>query len=293
MVKKDSLNKYSKKINSQFGEDGIILEIINRLGKDNLDNWCVEFGARDGISDSNTFNLVNNHNYKAVLIEGDKNYYKKLCQNFNDKKIIKINKYVNFFGENKLDNILLDTDIKKNFDFLSIDIDGCDYYIFQSLELYRPKIVCIEFNHLIPNSVNFVQEKNFQIKQGSSARSLVGLANSKNYQLVATSFSNLFFIDKSYSHTVIDSEIFIDDLIDDSEIKNFIFPGYDGTLHTTKPVKLGWHKLDIKNEKIQILPSYLRNFPDDYNIFQKIFFLIFREFFNPGRFLKKIFKRLK
>ena len=76
--------------------------------------------------------------------------------------------------------------------------------------------MCIEFNHLIPNSVNFVQEKNFQIKQGSSARSLVELANSKNYQLVATSFSNLFFVDKSYSHTVIDSEIFIDDLIDDS-----------------------------------------------------------------------------
>lgn len=293
MFKKDLLNNYSKKISSQFGEDGILLEILNRLGKENLDGWCVEFGARDGISDSNTYNLIKNHNYKGVLIEGDKNYYNKLCKNFKDDTIVKINKYVTFLGENKLDNILLNTNIKKNFDFLSIDIDGCDYYILASLNLYRPKIICVEYNHLIPNSVEFIQEKNFDIKQGSSAKSLTNLAKTKNYQLIASSFSNLFFIENSYSDFVIKDEISIEDLIDDSEIKNFIFPSYDGTLHTTKPVKLGWHKLDIKNKKIQVLPSYLRKFPDDYNIFQKILFLIFREFFNPGRFIKKLFKTLK
>ena len=75
MNQKDSLNNYSKKINSQFGEDGILLEVLKRLGTENLDRWCVEFGARDGISDSNTYNLIKNHNYKAVLIEGDTDYY--------------------------------------------------------------------------------------------------------------------------------------------------------------------------------------------------------------------------
>jgi len=293
MVKKDSLNKYSKKINSQFGEDGIILEIINRLGKDNLDNWCVEFGARDGISDSNTYNLIKNHNYKAVLIEGDKDYYNKLCLNFKNDSIVKVNKYVNFSGNDKLDNILNETNIPKNFDFLSIDIDGCDYHVFNSLQIFRPKIICIEFNHFIPNSVEFVQEKNFDTKQGSSAKSLIKLGIDKNYKLIASSFSNLFFIDKSYYNLISKEEISIDDLIDDSETKNFIFCGYDGSLHTTKPLKLGWHKLNIKNKKIQVLPSFLRSFPDDYNIFQKILFLIFREIFDPGRFLRKFFKKNK
>ena len=54
------LNSFEKKIYSQFGEDGILEEILKRLGEQNIDKWCVEFGARDGISDSNTYNLINN-----------------------------------------------------------------------------------------------------------------------------------------------------------------------------------------------------------------------------------------
>lgn len=290
-MKKEILNKYSKKIYSQFGEDGIILEILNRLGSQNLDNWCVEFGARDGMSDSNTFNLIKNHNYNAVLIEGDKNYFKKLCKNLPQKEVIKINKFVNFSGDDNLDRILETTSIPKNFDILSIDIDGCDFYIFQSLANYRPKLVCLEFNHLIPNSVEFVQKKSFKIKQGSSGKSLVKLAHEKRYELVASSLTNLFFIEQTYIDKIIKEKITLDDLIDDNDIKNFIFCGYDGTLHTTKPLRLGWHKLEIKNEKIQILPKFLRYFPDDYNLFQKIFFLLIREIIQPGRFIKKIFKK--
>ena len=221
-MNKDSLNNYSKKIFSQFGEDGIILEILNRLTKKNLDFWCVEFGARDGISDSNTLNLIKNYEYKAVLIEGDKKYFKKLCKNFPQDEIIKINRLVSFDGQNKLDNLLKNTKIPKNFDFLSIDIDGCDYYIFESLSEYRPKLLSIEFNQLIPNAIEFVQKKDFKIKQGSSARSLVNLAKKKNYELVASTLTNLFFVDKSYSDLISKTPINLDDLIDDREIQNYI-----------------------------------------------------------------------
>ena len=163
-MKRESLNNFSKKIYSQFGEDGILLEILNRLKNKNLDKWCVEFGAKDGISYSNTYNLIKHYNYNAVLIEGDKKYFKKLSKNLPQKNIIKINKFVNFSGPNNLDEILGSTAIPENFDILSIDIVGCDFYIFESLIKYKPKIVCIEFNHLIPNSVEFVQKKDFKIK---------------------------------------------------------------------------------------------------------------------------------
>ena len=290
-MKRENLNNFSKKIYSQFGEDGILLEILNRLKNKNLDKWCVEFGAKDGISYSNTYNLIKHYNYNAVLIEGDKKYFKKLSKNLPQKNIIKINKFVNFSGPNNLDEILGSTVIPENFDILSIDIDGCDFYIFESLIKYKPKIVCIEFNHLIPNSIEFVQKKDFKVKQGSSAKSLIKLAGKKDYKLVGSSFSNLFFIDKNYFNLVTEKEVLLEDLIDDHEIKNFIFSSYDGTLHTTKPVKLGWHKIELKNEKIQILPKFLRHFPDDYNFFQKIIFLILREFLYPGRFIRKIFRK--
>jgi|TARA_Y100000389_G_scaffold152514_1_gene152535 hypothetical protein len=288
------LNEYSEKLHSQFGEDGIIKEMLNRIDDQNLDKYCVEFGARDGISDSNTYNLIKNHNYKAVLIEGDKKYFKKLCKNFVSDEIIKLNKFVDFDGENSLDKILENTKIPVNFDFLSIDIDGCDYFIFESLKLYRPKIICIEFNHLIPNEVNFVQPKNFDIKQGTSALSLINLAKSKNYFLAGCTLTNLFFVEKTFKNSVLgDSETDLDQIRNDKKIKNIIFPGYDGSLHTTLPVEISWHKLTISNKKIQILPFLLRKFPDDYNLFQKIFFLIYREILNPGRVLKKLFKKLK
>jgi hypothetical protein len=288
------LNEYNEKIYSQFGEDGIIKEILNRIEIENLDKYCVEFGARDGIADSNTYNLIKNHDYKAVLIEGDKKYFKKLCKNFVSDEIIKLNKFVDFYGENSLDKILQNTKIPTNFDFLSIDIDGCDYFIFESLKLYRPKIICIEFNHLIPNEVEFVQQKNFDIKKGTSALSLVNLAKSKNYLLVGCTLTILFFIDKTYKNSVLgDSEIYLDKIRNDKKIKNIIFSTYDGTLHTTLPIEISWHKLTISNKQFQILPFFLRKFPDDYNGIQKLFFLIFREFLYPGRFIKKVINLFK
>ena len=57
-----NLDNFKKNNYSQNGEDGIIKEITKRLklDKNPKNNWCVEFGAWDGIHGSNTFNLVKN-----------------------------------------------------------------------------------------------------------------------------------------------------------------------------------------------------------------------------------------
>ncbi len=291
MKNNSSLNKFEKKIYSQFGEDGIIQEIIKRVGEKNLDKWCVEFGAKDGISDSNTYNLIKNLDYNAVLIEGDKKFFNELKSNIKTDKVVKINKFVSFEGSNKLENILQNTKIPKNFDFLSIDIDGCDYHIFEQLELFTPKIICIEFNHMIPNEVEFVQSKNFAFKQGCSPKSLVNLAKLKNYHLVANTLTNLFFVHENIKNFVLEENISLESIRNDENIKNLIFSGYDGTLFTTKPVEISWHKIKVENKNLQILPKYLRKFPGDYNLVDKVIFYIFREFLFPGRFLKKLFKK--
>ena len=291
MKNNSSLNKFEKKIYSQFGEDGIVQEIFKRIGEKNSDKWCVEFGARDGISDSNTYNLIKNLDYSGVLIEGDKKYFNELKKNIKSDKVIKINKFVSFEGSNKLENILQTTKIPKNFDFLSIDIDGCDYHIFEQLELFTPKIICIEFNHMIPNEVEFVQSKNFAFKHGSSPKSLVDLAKAKNYHLVANTLTNLFFIHGNIKDLVLEENISLENIRNDENIKNLIFSGYDGTLFTTKPIEISWHKIKVENKNFQILPKYLRKFPGDYNLVNKVFFYIYREFLFPGRFLRKFFKK--
>jgi len=137
LIVKADLTQFQKNINSQFGEDGIIEEILNRISQASmLDSWCVEFGAWDGLHLSNTCNLIKNKSYKAVLIEGDVKKHRDLCKNFPSQDVIKICRFVTFDGDSTLDRILQNTPIPCNFDFLSIDIDGCDYFIFESLEIY-------------------------------------------------------------------------------------------------------------------------------------------------------------
>ncbi len=93
-----SLSEFKYSVYSQYGEDGIIEEIFNRLPKHKLDYWCVEFGAWDGVHLSNTCNLIRHSGYKAVLIEADKKRYTQLLSNFPSDNVIKLNKWINFEG---------------------------------------------------------------------------------------------------------------------------------------------------------------------------------------------------
>jgi len=277
-------NIYKKNMFSQNGEDGIIEEIFKRLS-DVSDKRCCEFGAWDGKFLSNTCNLITNHNYWAILIESDKKKFDELNVNFPDKKIIKINKFVNFSGENSLDNILENKSFNKDFDFLSIDIDGCDYWIFESLSKFMPKIICIEFNPSIPNKVEFVQEKNMKINQGSSAKSIIDLGLKKNYFPIASTYCNLFFVHNNFKQKITTLDKFdIDKLLPNSN-DNYIFCGYDGTIFTSKPLNLIWHGISIK--KIKILPKILNKYPCNYNLFQKILIEIFKFYCNPVKYLSK------
>jgi hypothetical protein len=281
---------YKKNIFSQFGEDGIIEEIFKRLNKVS-DKKCCEFGAWDGKYLSNTCNLITNHNWEAILIEADKKKFNEVNINFPSKKIIKINKFVNFYGENSLDNILENNFFNKDFDFLSIDIDGCDYYIFESLSKFSPKVICIEFNPSISNKVEFIQEKNMKINQGSSAKSIINLGLKKNYFPIAATYCNLFFIHNKFKKFLTNIDKYdIDQLLPNS-VDNYIYCGYDGTVFTSKPLDLIWHKLTVK--KIKILPKILNVYPGNYNIFQKILFKFFKFYLNPIKYISKLKSYLK
>ena len=290
-----ALNLFEKNVYSQNGEDGIIEEMLGRISNTSqLDGWCVEFGAWDGIYLSNTYNLIKNKTYKAVLIEGNANKFKKLCKNIPNHDVIKICQFVSFDGDFTLDRLLEKTQIPKNFDILSIDIDGCDYFIFESLTHYRPKIVCIEFNPTIPNEVEFVQPRNFDVTQGASAKSLTKLAEKKSYTLVAITQSNLFFVDDQIKNSIIGSDnISLETLRDDSQCKSFIFCGYDGTILTNNAPRLIWHGIQLDHESLQKLPKYLRKYPENYNLLQRIVFELFLVFKfpktrTPRQFFEKV-----
>ena len=66
-------HKYCKNIYSQNGEDGILQQLIKELNIKN-GTFC-EFGASDGITSSNTYNLIKNFNFSGLAIEYSKQRY--------------------------------------------------------------------------------------------------------------------------------------------------------------------------------------------------------------------------
>lgn len=289
------LGCYARNVYSQFGDDGIIEEIIRRLDQAGLkDGWCVEFGAWDGVHLSNTCNLIRNQGFSAVLIEADRAKYQELCRNLPQENCIKLCRFVEFAGPSSLDGILSDTPIPKNFDFLSIDIDGCDIHILESLVVYRLKLICIEFNPTIPNEVDYVPPRDFSVKHGSSPRSIIAVAERKGYRLVAATFANLFLMPAELVPSVIEAPVALGDVRDDSADKVFVFFAMDGTLLSNRAAwDIQWHRVVRPVARMQILPKYLRVYPDDRSLMQRIAFAAWQVKDDPRRVAKAALRRVK
>lgn len=289
------LSKYQRNYYSQFGEDGVIEEILSRIGvHTQLDSWCVEFGAWDGVYLSNTCHLIRDRGYSAVLIEGDRKKVAQLDRNFPGHNIHKICRFVHFDGDSTLDNILSETPLPKQFDFLSIDVDGVDYYIFEGLRKYQPKIICIEFNPSIPNAVVYIQPKDFSIKQGSSAAAINCLAVTKGYTLVASTKCNLILVRNDLASFVTKSLPSLESINTQGNDPQYLFIGYDGTILSNKTnISMEWHGINAAIEDIQFLPSFLRIFGGDYGRVRRLAFYAFLLLKVPRTFLSMVAKKFK
>jgi hypothetical protein len=287
------LLNHQAKIHSQSGEDGIIRKILETLPE--RDNWCVEFGALDGTSLSNTRNLIEHAEYSAVLIEASAARFKVLESNYSHvEKVTTINRLVGFSEHDNLDHILAETLIPSDFDFLSIDIDGNDYHVWKSSSKFTPKAVCIEFNQTIPNEVKFIQPADPKITQGSSLSALVDLGKEKGYELVCVEGVNAFFVKSKYFALFGIEDNSLTALRVDLSAVTYLFIGYDGTIFLHGQKTMPWHsKLPLKASKIQRLPKFLRKFSDNYNVVERIVFGLYLLFSSPRILIGEVKKRYR
>lgn len=178
---------------SQNGEDGIVEKIFTLIGT--TSKLCVEFGAWDGYHLSNTANLWTN-GWKAVLIEGDSNRYDLLKSNVSEYDCLCICAYVRRDSPNTLEDILERHGVKSAIDLLSIDIDGDDYYVLQSLRRLRPRVIICEYNPTIPAAIDLYADHVSHF--GASVQALCRVAESLGYVLVAVTDTNCFFVQSQY-----------------------------------------------------------------------------------------------
>ena len=228
-------------VTSQWGEDGLIKHIFEVIGTRN--SWCVEFGAWDGKHLSNTWTLLENHQWRGVLIEGDGERAGRLGAAYThpDRHHF-IHAFVGWEGPNRLDALLQRTEIPTDFDLLSIDVDGVDWHIFNGMTAYRPRVVVVEYNPSIPNSVSFVQAAIGDASQGASLRALRDMAQGKGYALIFTTETNAVFVRaEDYARFGIISNAL--HILNPSNMHQLnVFELFDGTMVSAGRTQMLWQK---------------------------------------------------
>ena len=254
------LQDFKADIYSQSGEDGILAELFRRLGIDR--GFCVELGAHDGIHLSNTRHLIERSRWNGILIEPDPRRFQQLRANVRDfGGVTCVEAWVSFEGRDTLDEILARNGAPPDFDLLSIDIDGNDYHLWDSLRRFTPKVVIIEHTPTSPNDVAFVQPRDLRVSQGTSLRSIAHLAGEKGYELCAVTDTNGVFVRTELVPRLGLGDHSLETLRPDSAFTMKLFQLFDGTLKLSGNDRLVWHDLPIDERRLQIVPRVLRGYP--------------------------------
>lgn len=116
---------------SQGGEDGVLLRLFERIGARHRS--FVEFGAWDGRHLSNTANLRLHHGWGGLLMEGS------------DRADGELVRREHVDAEN-IEALLGSYEVPEDFDLLSIDIDGNDYWVWNAIQSFTPRVVIVEYN---------------------------------------------------------------------------------------------------------------------------------------------------
>lgn len=273
------LLSHANDVYTQTGEDGILEKVLETIheSEPTEDKWCVEFGAWDGVHYCNSRNLILNKDFHAVMIEGSAAKAKELEATYKDnKRVHPINTFVGYTKGDTLDTILQNTEIPIRFDFLSIDVDGNDYHIWDAMDTYTPKVVCIEYNPTMATGVRFVQEPGPSVMHGASPTSLVELGKSKGYSLVCVTDLNLIFVRDEYFELFGIEDNSLATLRANEDFVTHLFCGYDGRIFLQGSKRMPWHRIEIKEPMMQQIPESLHGFPDDYSVVQKLQHKLYR-----------------
>ena len=195
----DKLNRFEFQAFSQFGEDGIIQEIFKRIGVTN--RFFVEFGVENGSETNSTYLLY--QDWQGVWIDGSPENTAIINHSFS--KLVgrkKLKAITSFITAENIENLFQQGEVPTEFDLLSIDIDRNDYYVWDAIKNYKPRVVIIEYNSIFRPGCHFVVDYDANAvwdgtsNTSASLEALCSLGQKKGYKLVASSFSgvNVFFV---------------------------------------------------------------------------------------------------
>jgi hypothetical protein len=192
------------KVFSQFGDDGIIQYLIHTV--DITDDSFVEFGV-ENYMESNTRFLLMNNNWRGLVIDGSRKNI-EFIRNHELYWKHALTAVDGFITRENINVLISGNGFKGDIGILSIDVDGNDYWIWESIEVVTPAVVIIEFNSIfgpgvsvsIPYNATFDRTKahHSNLYWGCSLKALCMLGEKKGYAFIGCNRggNNAYFIRK-------------------------------------------------------------------------------------------------
>lgn len=162
-----------------------------------------------GSGDENmSTNLILNHGFKGYLFDGSAENIKRADNFFSNKKdclLVRPEIKQAWITVDNVNSLLSGIGAPENVDFLSLDIDGNDYWIWKAIKTINPKICCFETHDIIPGdkSLTIPYEPDFDCWTSKepefrsvSLLAMKKLSEEKGYTLVGSHRHgfNVFFV---------------------------------------------------------------------------------------------------
>ena len=142
-----SIHAWETKVWSQNGEDGVLLNLFSRIGA--TSRRFLEFGCGTGL-ECNSANLALGFGWSGLLLDANATHVTKARTFFDDhlgRDRDRVSVRAGFVTPENINELLGEvTPEGGDVDLLSIDVDSIDYWIWDAVEGFRPRVVVCEYN---------------------------------------------------------------------------------------------------------------------------------------------------
>ena len=188
----DNIQDSEFKVFSQFGDDGIIQYLIDKV--EPVPEAFIEFGV-GSYAEANTRFLLMNNNWRGLIIDGDQPRMDAI-KNEEWYWRYELTATAAFITRDNINELFKKHGFTGEIGLLSIDIDGNDYWVWERINSVRPAIVVVEYNSVfgpdhaitIPYDPEFIRTRSHSsnLYWGCSLKALCQLATKKGYIFVGS-----------------------------------------------------------------------------------------------------------
>jgi len=188
---------------SQFEEDGKLLFLFSLLGMNKP--IFIEFGSDDGVN-SNSANLFFHFAWNGLFLDGNAKAIergKRFFSKYPHPHFIAPKFKQTFITAENINKLISEAGFGGEIGFLSIDIDGNDYWVWKAIDVVSPQVVMIETHVefgkrdlIVPYDPNYFYPGKHPLYHGASPVAMIKLASKKGYRLVGANDRgfNLIFL---------------------------------------------------------------------------------------------------